>query len=85
MELKAPVGMNACGGICIMIRIVGVKVTIGTEVTVFVLSGMKGLSNSLAASRVPKAADGGCFLGICARKWRLGQWRKPALIALWHL
>ena len=63
-ELKAPVGMNACRGVCLMIGIVGVKITTGVEVTVSTPLGLKESSDSLAAGRAPKAADGGCFLGM---------------------
>ena len=64
MELKAPVGMGTCGGIYVTIGIIGVKVAIGTEVTVSIPLGLKGSFDPSAAGRAPKAADGGCFLGM---------------------
>ena len=68
-----------------MIRIVGVKITTGTEVTLSALLGLKGFSDSLAAGTAPKAADGGCFPQCAALGngvW--GQWSKPAVITPWH-
>ena len=68
VKLRAPAGMGTCRDVCIMIRIIGVKVTIGTEVMESVPSGLKGSSNSLAAGRAPRAADGCCFLGVLCRE-----------------
>ena len=63
-ELKASVGMNACRCICNMIRIIGVKIAIETEVTVSAPLDLKGSSDSLAAGGAPKTVDGGYFLGV---------------------
>ena len=78
-ELKAPVGMVTCRGICIKIWIIGVKIATGTEVTVSIPLGLKGSSNSLAASRAPKSVDEGCFLGML-------HWETDlVIIAPWQL
>ena len=63
-KLRAPAGMGTCGDICIMIRIVVVRVAVGTEVTGSVPSGLKGSSDSSAAGRAPRAAEGGCLIGV---------------------
>ena len=82
-KLRAPAGMGANGDICDMIRIVGVKVAIWTEVMESVPSGLKGSSYSLAADRAAKAVDGGCFLGVLCRETEAGVMGKPVAIAPW--
>ena len=47
-----------------MIGIIGVKIAIGTEVTVSIPLGLKGCSDSSAVGGALKAVDGGCFLGV---------------------
>ena len=85
VKLGAPTGMGACRDICVMIRTVGVKVAIGTEVTESVSSGLKGSSNSMAAGRVSELQMVVVSLACCAGRQWLGWWRKPATIAPWHL
>ena len=63
-KLREPAGMGACGDICIMIRIVIVRVAAGTGVMESIPSGLKGSSDSLAAERAPRPAEGGCLTGM---------------------
>ena len=71
-KLKAPVGMGACRGICITIGIIGVKIAVGTEVAVSIPLGQRGSSGSSTASGAPKAADGGCCLGVLCWEMEAG-------------
>ena len=74
-KLRAPAGMGTCGDVCITIRIV-VRAAIGTDVTESVPAGLKGSSDSLAAGRAPRTADGGYFPGMLCREteaWVTGE------------
>ena len=84
MKLGAPTGMGACRDICITIGIVGVKVTIGTEVMGTIPTGLKASSDSSAPGRGPRATDGGCFLGVLCQETEAGVMGKPAAITPWY-
>ena len=71
--MRAPAGVGACRDICVMIGIVGVKVAIGTEEMEYTPSGQRGSSNSSATGRVPRAAEGGCFLGVLCWETEAGM------------
>ena len=72
-ELKASVGMGNCRGICIAVEMTAMKIAIGRDLlTLWLLTEHLGLQ-MVAVSLV-----------CCARKWRLGQWRKLAVVTPWH-
>ena len=72
VKLRASAGMGACRDVCVTIGTVGVMIAIGTEVMASVPSGLKGSFDSLAAGRAPRAADGGCFLGMLCQETEAG-------------